>query len=242
MMRSSVLTLFFALAAPLSIGSGACFLSTDDGGYDYDSYGTSGQCETGWEGCACTSGGSCNPGLQCDNNQNVCFLDTCPVGNEGCACTPGGACNPTLLCLSEVCVEQCSPGTESCPCTNGGGCDLGLSCLSDTCVDAGSADGGTTAADDGEDTMPDDGEDTSDDSACGNCTAPPACPADGEECQCECEPSCDGDDAVICPNGAMGCQEVHGCANGCIDDEDGPECIPDSDSTGGAGDMGTTSN
>ncbi len=243
MMRSSVLTLLFAIAAPVSLGSMACFLSTEGDGYDYESYGTSGDCQTGWEGCACTSGGSCNPGLQCDNNQNICFLDTCPVGNEGCECTPGGACNPDLICLSDVCVAQCSPGVEGCPCTEGGGCDVGLSCLSDTCVDAG------PVADDGSE---DDGEDSDDDStadtgaddttggpSCGNCTAPPLCPAAGEECQCECEAVCDGDDAIICPDGPMGCQEVHTCANGCVDGDDGPECIPDADSTGG-GDMGTT--
>jgi len=227
-MRSSFLTLLFAVAMPVSLGSMACFLSTEGDGYDYETYGGTdgGTCEVGHEGCDCTSGGSCNPGFFCDNNQNKCFLDTCPVGNEGCDCTPGGACNPGLLCLSEVCVAQCSPGTEACPCTDGGGCDVGLTCLSDTCVDNGPvADGGS---DDG---MSDTDGDTG--PSCGNCTAPPECPTEGEECQCDCVEECDGDDAIFCPNGAGGCQEIQSCINGCVESDDGPECIPDADSGSG---------
>lgn len=243
MMRSSFLTLVFAVAAPVALGSMACFLSTEGEGYDYDSYGdggTSGDCDVGHEGCSCTSGGSCNPGLRCDNNQNICFLDTCPVGNEGCDCTPGGACNPGLLCLSEVCVAQCSPGTESCPCTDGGGCDPGLQCLSDTCVDTTGVDGDDGEDDSSADSESDGAADSESDGGCGNCTAPPACPADGEMCQCACEEVCDGDDVVLCPNGADGCQEVQNCVNGCVELDDGPECIPSADSTGGGMGSGTT--
>lgn len=237
MMRSSLLTLLFAVAAPLSIGSAACFLSTEGDGYEYDDYGDTGGCEVGVEGCPCTSGGSCNPPMKCDNNLNICILDTCPVGNEGCDCTPGGTCNPALTCLSKVCVAQCSPGTEGCPCTDGGGCDPLLSCLSNVCVDPTTGPQDDSADDDsGDGPAADTGDDTTGDTTgggCGQCTPPAACPADGEACQCDCIAQCDGDDVVICPNGASGCQEVHACANGCEETETGPECIPSSDSSSG---------
>lgn len=154
-MRSSTLTFLFAVLGPMSLGSVACFLSTEGDGYDYETYGSDGgDCEIGSEGCSCTMGGSCNPGFKCDNNQNICFLDVCPVGTEGCECTPMGSCDPELVCLSKICVDpgpQCPAGTEGCPCTGGGGCDVGLSCLSDTCVDAtnvGTSTGGEPPADD----------------------------------------------------------------------------------------------
>jgi hypothetical protein len=134
----------------MSLGSVACFLSTEGDGYDYETYGTDGgDCEIGSEGCSCTMGGSCNPGFKCDNNQNICFLDVCPVGTEGCACTPAGACDPIpegLTCASDICVNlgpSCPAGTEGCACTGGGGCDMGLTCLSDFCVDASNIETGT---------------------------------------------------------------------------------------------------
>jgi hypothetical protein len=134
-MRSSALTFLFALVAPLSLGSMACFLSTEEG-YDIDSYDT-GSCEIGTEGCQCTSGGKCNDPFFCNTNLNICVADLCPVGTETCACTPEGACDPGLQCASDLCVDAgCSPGTETCTCTDGGGCDPGLDCLSGLCVDA----------------------------------------------------------------------------------------------------------
>ena len=238
-MRTPLLTFIFAFAAPVSLASMACFLSTEGDGYDYDSYGTGGGCEVGTEGCPCTSGGNCNPGYYCAPNENICLLDTCPVGSEGCACTGMGACDPGLVCLSDFCVAQCTPGTEACPCTPGGGCDPGLACLSDTCVDPDGDD------DDDDDDVVDEGssgddESTGDESTggstdggdttagnqCGMCSAPPACPLEGDPCQCDCEQSCDGDDIVLCPNGAGGCQEVHNCANGCTMSDDTPICNP----------------
>ena len=72
---------------------------SSDGGEDTSS------CRAGTEGCTCTAEGSCNPGFQCDPNQNVCVLDVCPVGTEGCPCTPAGACDPALQCMDEICLD-----------------------------------------------------------------------------------------------------------------------------------------
>lgn len=139
-MRSSALTFLFALVAPLSLGSMACFLSTEGDGYE--SWSTGDTCDVGSEGCPCTSGGLCNAPFYCVPNQNICAADPCPVGTETCACTPEGVCDPGLLCASDICVDAgCSAGTEGCQCTEGGGCDPGLQCLSGLCVDAGTTNG-----------------------------------------------------------------------------------------------------
>ncbi|MEX1364474.1 MAG: hypothetical protein AB1Z98_15215, partial [Nannocystaceae bacterium] len=87
-MRSSVLTFLFALVAPLSLASTACFLSTE--GETYDGTYDTGSCEIGSEGCSCTSGGKCNDPFLCNQNLGICVADTCPVGTETCACSPGG--------------------------------------------------------------------------------------------------------------------------------------------------------
>lgn len=134
-MRSSALTFLFALVAPLSLGSMACFLSTEGDGYDYDTY-DSGTCEIGTEGCQCTTGGKCNDPFFCNTNLNICVADLCPVGTETCACTPEGACDPGLQCASDLCVDAgCSPGSEACTCAQDGACNDGLECLSGLCVD-----------------------------------------------------------------------------------------------------------
>lgn len=134
-MRSSALTFLFALVAPLSLGSMACFLSTEGDGYDYDTY-DSGTCEIGTEGCQCTTGGKCNDPFFCNTNLNICVADLCPVGTETCACTPEGACDPGLQCASDLCVDAgCSPGSEACTCAEDGACNDGLECLSGLCVD-----------------------------------------------------------------------------------------------------------
>ena len=73
-MRSSVLTFLFAVVAPVSLGSSACFLSTEGDTYD-GTYGTGG-CEIGSEGCACTSGGKCNDPFICNTNLRNSRADT----------------------------------------------------------------------------------------------------------------------------------------------------------------------
>jgi hypothetical protein len=143
-MRPLRLLFVCALATP-AVG---CFITADGERYE-DTYGNDsdggngghvpcGSGDVGSEGCACTSGGSCNPTFQCNTNLNICISDACPVGTETCFCTPMGACDPNLVCLSDFCVDpgpQCPAGTEACPCTQGEGCGEGLVCLSEVCVD-----------------------------------------------------------------------------------------------------------
>lgn len=65
--------------------------------------GNDGPCTAGSEGCPCTPGGSCDPGLSCLSG--YCVDVGCPIGSEGCACTKGGGCDPGLECLSMLCVD-----------------------------------------------------------------------------------------------------------------------------------------
>ncbi|MCB9713885.1 MAG: hypothetical protein H6712_08530 [Myxococcales bacterium] len=67
--------------------------------------GTTGPCVPGAEGCSCTPGGGCDPGLTCLSELCVDVGGGCPVGSEGCPCTPGGGCDPGLACQSMVCVD-----------------------------------------------------------------------------------------------------------------------------------------
>ncbi|MEM6991612.1 MAG: hypothetical protein AAF721_13990 [Myxococcota bacterium] len=175
-MRRNILSLLIAVVAPASV---ACVVVPEN---DSIVGGTSGSCEVGHEGCPCTSGGSCNPGFECDVNQNICKLDTCPVGTEACACTPEGGCDPGLQCASEVCVDaSCLPGTAGCPCTEGGGCDPDLVCLSDSCVDDSSLDS------------------SGDTSGCGpgSCEIW-ECGAEEPACACDCVPGCEDNVATNC--------------------------------------------
>jgi len=95
-------------------------------------------CSIGAEGCSCTGGGACDPGLVCNNG--MCARP-CTAGTEGCPCQ-NGACNSGLSCSNDVCVisgsntggSDCQVGSERCACTAGGACDPGLDCLSQICV------------------------------------------------------------------------------------------------------------
>ncbi|MCA9712707.1 MAG: hypothetical protein KDK70_43160 [Myxococcales bacterium] len=66
---------------------------------------TTGPCVDGQEGCPCTPGGACDPGLQCLSDLCVDVGGTCPVGSAGCPCTMGGGCDPGLACTDGVCVD-----------------------------------------------------------------------------------------------------------------------------------------
>src|SRR5262245_32566703 len=48
------------------------------------SSGGEGACVAGQEGCPCTPGGSCDPGLDCLSGFCVDVDGGCPVGSEGC--------------------------------------------------------------------------------------------------------------------------------------------------------------
>lgn len=63
-------------------------------------------CVVGSEGCECTPGGGCDPGLSCESG--VCT--GCLVGSQGCECTSGGGCDPGLSCDAGLCVPAGGDG------------------------------------------------------------------------------------------------------------------------------------
>ena len=111
-----------------------CGTSTVAADTDVDA-GETGSCLVGAVGCACTPGGSCDPGFDCVGG--ICTDPECPVGAVSCACTPGGSCDPGLVCTAtSTCIDpSCSVGAEGCTCTPGGSCDPGLECMNAFCVD-----------------------------------------------------------------------------------------------------------
>ncbi|MEM9461875.1 MAG: hypothetical protein AAGF11_47390 [Myxococcota bacterium] len=64
-----------------------------------------GPCVAGQEGCPCTPGGACDPGLMCLSDLCVDVSGGCPVGSEGCPCTMGGGCDPGLECIDMACTD-----------------------------------------------------------------------------------------------------------------------------------------
>jgi hypothetical protein len=66
--------------------------------------GTSGMCTVGAEGCPCTGGGGCDPGLACLSTVCVDPGALCPVGTQGCPCTVEMSCEAMLVCIANECV------------------------------------------------------------------------------------------------------------------------------------------
>lgn len=65
-----------------------------------------GPCPVGADGCPCTAGGACDPGLTCQDE--ICTGE-CLVGALGCSCTAGGGCDPGLTCEAGACGQAVSP-------------------------------------------------------------------------------------------------------------------------------------
>jgi hypothetical protein len=61
-----------------------------------------GPCAVGSSGCACTSGGACDPGLECHAPSQLCFDPECERGSADCPCLDGG-CVGSLVCIDDYC-------------------------------------------------------------------------------------------------------------------------------------------
>jgi len=131
-----------ALGLPL-----ACFTGGDDPIADTGDTGdtsteseTGGVCDLGSDGCPCTGGGGCNPGLEC--REGICgpIIPVCGNGivEAGEACDDGNTDNTdacTTLCQPPSCDDEILSGAEvdvdcgmeAC----GVGCQIGKACLTD---------------------------------------------------------------------------------------------------------------
>ena len=69
-------------------------------------------CVDGELGCACYGNGTCNGGLECAPEAEVCILEDCDDGTLGCTCADG-ACLTGLACINQVCAEPPPAGTST---------------------------------------------------------------------------------------------------------------------------------
>ena len=90
---------------PATTSQGLTTATTATGADGTASSSSDGPCIDGREGCPCTPGGACDPGLMCLSDLCVDVSGECPVGSEGCPCTMGGGCDPGLECIDMACAD-----------------------------------------------------------------------------------------------------------------------------------------
>jgi hypothetical protein len=62
-------------------------------------------CELGQAACGCYGNGSCDPGLRCVAEIQMCVPADCQAGSPQCTCTPEGTCFDGFSCAGGVCVD-----------------------------------------------------------------------------------------------------------------------------------------
>lgn len=189
-------------------------------------------CALGAVDCACTGGGSCDPGAECQSG--VCVaLPACPEGRVDCPCADG-ECLGDAVCERDVCVvAECSPGQRGCPCTATGRCGFteagdALVCDDGTCVAEPCPAGATGCACDGG------ACDAEGDICLDDLCAPDACDPGLRGCPCDlgdqCDDPADACEANLCrPAGCAPGESGCACDRGrCLEaDEicDGGQCV-----------------
>ncbi len=138
-LNRAALLVVFALPPACFKGDGSG-PTADDSTSESETSDTEGSCEVATEGCACTTGGSCTPGLECIDN--TCSPIQAECGNAqvetGESCDDGNDDNTdacTTLCAPPSCSDGITSGEEidvdcgmdAC----GVGCDFGQACLSE---------------------------------------------------------------------------------------------------------------
>lgn len=132
--------MLIAFALPLGCFTGADKIDDDpiaEGGSETDA--TGGSCELATEGCPCTAGGGCDPGLECVEGACAAIQAVCGNGELEAdeICDDGNTDNTdscTTLCAAPSCTDGILSGDEfaaDCGATACGiGCDFGQTCLS----------------------------------------------------------------------------------------------------------------
>jgi hypothetical protein len=88
-------------AAIASILAAACFSDPPPANDGSTSGGA--ECPIGSVGCPCTSGGACDPGLECNPPDGPCFDPDCTPGTENCRCQDGQCLGAELMCSEGFC-------------------------------------------------------------------------------------------------------------------------------------------
>ena len=173
----------------LAVLTTACFSDAppvDDGGGT-----TAAECPLGANTCPCTSGGTCDAGLECHAQLQLCYDPGCTPGAERCTCREDG-CDEGLRCNEGLCEPESTPTTT----------DASTTAASTTGADS-TGPGTTTLLEEGEVDV-----DTGTPSECGACLEAQfaSCPKVGSMCMesetCQEIAACifDGGDAGLCCN------------------------------------------
>jgi hypothetical protein len=154
-----------------------------------------GECE-GEQGCACYGNGTCDAGLECNPDVQLCIPELCMPGELACVCDDA-SCDDSLACDSGLCV------------TPGGSSDGDDDPDTGTSPDSGDADSDETSGSTGghddateSETTPSESSETSPDDSSG-----------GDMCtDMACAPCVECVDTEACAVEFMGCDAVNGCA------------------------------
>ena len=152
-------------------------------------------CPQGMSGCACYGNGTCDDGLGCAEQENVCVPLGCEPGTLACLCDEGD-CNGALVCVGSVCRQPTEDTTASASSTQGPTATATSGSDSDTTGDDSSS--GTTEDDDDSDTEDASGDTTGPDLACDEvdcaecveCVVMPGAACEDLATACENEPGC----------------------------------------------------
>lgn len=99
-----------ALAVALTSFSAACFVETPS--LDEQDTTTGTPCQPGHMSCACYGNNTCEAGLMCNPDVQLCIPESCNPGELDCVCNDG-ACLPGLACEGGLCTEAGSSSTPS---------------------------------------------------------------------------------------------------------------------------------
>lgn len=187
--------------------------------------GTCADCDRGDEACVCRANGTCEAGLVCDEETDLCVQ--CTDGVEGCPCD-GETCNDGLICADDVCVEDpCTDGEIDCPCGDGESCSTEDAYCDDMniCRECTSDIEGCACDDDGT---------CMGDNYCTDAELCAVCPELDKPVGCACDSNSACDTGLTCDETDGLCREKKACNEVCVEfqacDESGagdPVCIAD---------------
>jgi hypothetical protein len=182
------------LAALATLFAGACFAEPPVADTSDDTSG--GSCSAGEQGCACYGNGTCENGLECNAEVQLCIPERCVAGDLACVCADG-SCVPPYVCAHSLCMpdggdSESSVGsadTTGASTVSTGSDEIGtVSTSTSTAVGSTSDDNGTEASSD---------ED----------------PTGVEECAMQSCPLCVSCvDTQACAPEVAACDAVNGCA------------------------------
>ncbi|MBU1219130.1 formylglycine-generating enzyme family protein [Myxococcota bacterium] len=120
----------------ITILSAAALMGCDDDSTSNNNNNNNNNPAQGTLGGECYPNGTCNEGLECDEN-NVCIEEILNQGKEGGPCYEDDTCDDPLVCFNDICRTA---GGENGPCFEDDTCTGELECIVDTCTVTGETD------------------------------------------------------------------------------------------------------